>query len=307
MTPPVSTGRPPLSTQAQSSWAGDGFSTPASFIEESFTSCANDPEGSAAPVATSDLCYNGPILTLSLGGQSSQLVWDATKQVWRAQHDDGSVISQVVFATGSGTGDKTITGTESEYYWKVTDRSGTTYLFGRNRLPGWVSGNAVTNSVQTVPRVLGPLRRPLLQGHLLRRLVRHRLPVEPGLRRQPARRRHGVLLRTRHQLLQAVQRRHPHPDTSATPTWTTSTTVFKISDGNAYGTAPNRCSLHHRRPVHVNGNIHLKFQPARTPPTPRTGPTSRSPRSVFLLRLHHPTHPALVLHTSYGSPPSQPS
>lgn len=34
------------STQAQASWAGDGWSTEESFIEQSFTSCADDPEAS---------------------------------------------------------------------------------------------------------------------------------------------------------------------------------------------------------------------------------------------------------------------
>ena len=35
-------------------------------------------------------------------------------------------------------------------YWKITDLDGTQYFFGRNRRPGWTSGEE-TNSVWTAP------------------------------------------------------------------------------------------------------------------------------------------------------------
>jgi RHS repeat-associated protein len=133
-----------VSTQAQSSWVGDGWSTPDSFIEQSFVSCSDEPEGSAAPVNTGDQCYNGPILTLSLNGQSTPLVWDAGKSVWKAQSDSGAVITHV---PNSNNG----TGAYNSDYWQVTERDGTTYLFGRNQIPGWSSGKATTNSVNTMP------------------------------------------------------------------------------------------------------------------------------------------------------------
>jgi RHS repeat-associated protein len=132
------------STQAQSSWVGDGWSTPASFVEQSFTSCADSPEGSASPVSTQDECYDGPVLSLSLGGSSSSLVWDATRQVWKPEQDSGEVVAHV---TGSGNG----TGTYNTDYWTVTERDGTVYQFGRNQLPGWASGKATTNSVDSMP------------------------------------------------------------------------------------------------------------------------------------------------------------
>ncbi|MEU7306413.1 hypothetical protein ABZ623_40920, partial [Streptomyces sp. NPDC007206] len=131
-------------TQAQSSWVGDGWNTPQSFIEQSFTSCSDSPEGTASPVSTSDECYDGPILTLSLDGSTTSLVWDSSKNVWKPQNDNGAVVKHV---TNSGNG----TGTYNTDYWTVTERDGKVYSFGRNHLPGWASGKPVTNSVDSIP------------------------------------------------------------------------------------------------------------------------------------------------------------
>ncbi|MEU6402196.1 polymorphic toxin-type HINT domain-containing protein [Streptomyces sp. NPDC046985] len=131
-------------TEAQSSWVGDGWSTPQSFVEQSFVSCSDSPEGSASPVSTSDECYDGPVLTLALNGSTTALVWDSSKSVWKPQQDDGTVVKHV---TGSNNG----TGTYNTDYWKVTYRNGTVYSFGRNELPGWTSGKPTTNSVDSEP------------------------------------------------------------------------------------------------------------------------------------------------------------
>ncbi|MEU8975944.1 RHS repeat-associated core domain-containing protein [Streptomyces monashensis] len=131
-------------TQAQSSWVGDGWDTPQSFIEQSFTSCKDDPEGTASPVSTSDECYDGPILTLSLDGSTTSLVWDSSKSAWKPQDDNGAVVKHV---TNSGNG----SGTYNTDYWTVTERNGEVYSFGRNELPGWASGKATTNSVDSMP------------------------------------------------------------------------------------------------------------------------------------------------------------
>lgn len=132
------------STQAQASWVGDGWSTPRSYIEQTFASCKDNPGGKASPVSTPDRCYDGPILTMSLNGSSTSLVWDETKRVWKAGRDDGSVVTRVADSdNGSGT--------EQADYWRVTTRDGTVYEFGRNRLPGWTSGDPATNSVDHVP------------------------------------------------------------------------------------------------------------------------------------------------------------
>ncbi|MEU8299695.1 RHS repeat-associated core domain-containing protein [Micromonospora sp. NPDC048909] len=132
------------STNAQSSWVGDGWSTPRSYVEQTFASCMDDPGGKPSPVKTFDRCYDGPILTLSLNGSSTALVWDSTKRVWKPESDNGEVITHV---ENSGNG----TGTYNTDYWRVTLRDGTTYDFGRNRLPGWTSEKPATNSVDHTP------------------------------------------------------------------------------------------------------------------------------------------------------------
>ena len=131
-------------TQAQAGWAGDGWSTPQSYVEQSFKPCSDSPEGSAAPKSTPDECYDGPVLTLSLQGSTSSLVWDAGKHTYTPADDNGEVVKRV---TGSGNG----SGTHDTDYWQVTDKTGTVFQFGRNRLPGWTSGNAATNSVDSEP------------------------------------------------------------------------------------------------------------------------------------------------------------
>ncbi|MEV4283405.1 polymorphic toxin-type HINT domain-containing protein [Actinoplanes xinjiangensis] len=129
------------STQAQSSWVGDGWGTPRSFIEQTFVSCADDPQGKAAPEKTSDLCYSGPLLTLSLNGSSSALVYDDTANVWKPKADNGEVITH---------SSKKLPGADPGH-WTVVTRDGTTYHFGLNKLPGYTAGKDTTNSVDTVP------------------------------------------------------------------------------------------------------------------------------------------------------------
>jgi len=141
-------------TQAQANWAGDGWSTGDSFVEQSFIPCADDPEGNAnLPSAdqTEDLCYDGNVLTLSLDGSTTQLVYDSTLKAWRLQDDDGATVSQVT--TGSGTGLSAEPGVTSSNttYWVITERDGTSYYFGMNKLPGWASGDKIAASVDYEP------------------------------------------------------------------------------------------------------------------------------------------------------------
>ncbi|MEY9840193.1 RHS repeat-associated protein [Streptacidiphilus sp. EB103A] len=127
-------------TQAQASWVGDGWSTQDSFVAQEFTSCADSPEGSAGSVTTIDECYDGPILTLSLNGSSTSIVYDSSTSTYKLADDSGATVKKV---TGSANG----SGTYDTSYWVITERDGTSYYFGRNELPGWASGNATTNSV----------------------------------------------------------------------------------------------------------------------------------------------------------------
>ena len=135
-------------SQSQADWAGDGWSTPENFVEQSFVPCSDSPEGSASPQATGDMCYDGPILTLSLNGSTSSLVCASNctsgSAVWKPVSDNGEVVTHHV-STSNGTG------TYNTDYWTVTDRDGTTFSFGLNQLPGWSSGKATTNSVQSEP------------------------------------------------------------------------------------------------------------------------------------------------------------
>ncbi|WP_158812277.1 RHS repeat domain-containing protein [Streptomyces fulvoviolaceus] len=129
-------------TQAQASWVGDGWSTQDSFVAQEFTPCDDSPEGSAGSVTTSDECYDGPILTLSLNGSSTAIVYDKDTSAYKLADDNGATVSKV---TGSSNG----SGTYDTSYWVITERDGTKYYFGRNELPGWASGDDTTNSVDS--------------------------------------------------------------------------------------------------------------------------------------------------------------
>ena len=133
-------------TQAQSSWVGDGWTTPDSFVEQTFTPCADSPEGVTLSGAQStyDECYGGPVLTLSLNGTSTALVCNADESSCTEQADHGATVSHVASShNGSGT--------YNTDYWVVTERDGTAYYFGRNQLPGYATGDQVTNSVDSMP------------------------------------------------------------------------------------------------------------------------------------------------------------
>jgi RHS repeat-associated protein len=142
------------STQAQASWIGDGWSLTggASYIEQSFKACEDDPEGDTTlPAAdqTPDECYDGPDLTMSEGGASGPLVCAVpfsytANSTCAASADNGAVITHHV-NSGNGSGAKFTD------YWTVTTRDGTTYYYGLNELPGWASGDQATNSVDTMP------------------------------------------------------------------------------------------------------------------------------------------------------------
>lgn len=136
-------------TQQQASWVGDGWSSPESYIEQSFVPCADNPEGSAAPKSTQDSCYNGPVITWSQAGASNPLVCPVpfsytANSTCEASDDSGEVITHHV-SSGNGSG------TKFTDYWTVTGRDGTTYYFGLNHLPGWASGDAATNSADSEP------------------------------------------------------------------------------------------------------------------------------------------------------------
>jgi RHS repeat-associated protein len=140
-------------TQAQAVWAGDGWSTGDSYIEQSFTSCADSPEGKALPSAhqTEDMCYDGNVLTLSLDGSTTALVRDDSTGTWRLRNDDGATVTEVTSRSGTGLSAEPGVTSSNADYWKITERDGTSYHFGMNELPGYASGDAVTDSVDYEP------------------------------------------------------------------------------------------------------------------------------------------------------------
>ena len=147
-------------SQPQASWVGEGWNTPDSFIEQSFQSCSESPEGTAAPTKTYDQCYDGPIYTLSLNGSSTALVWDSTKNVFKPASSNGAVIKHLCTLPSGATsftdptcvaGANNATGTKFNDWWQIIYQDGTTYSFGMNHLPGWATGKTATSSVATEP------------------------------------------------------------------------------------------------------------------------------------------------------------
>ncbi|MEU6493465.1 RHS repeat-associated core domain-containing protein [Streptomyces sp. NPDC046984] len=130
------------STNAQSSWIGDGWDYSPGFVERSYTSCADDTANGTPK--TSDECWSDAVdtLTLSLNGSSNTLVHDDATNTWHPQSDNGEKIEIKT---------DTVNGDNDHEYFVVTTADGAKYYFGLNRLPGWSTDNPVTNSVFTTP------------------------------------------------------------------------------------------------------------------------------------------------------------
>ncbi|AGZ39030.1 YD repeat-containing protein [Actinoplanes friuliensis DSM 7358] len=144
----------------QASWIGDGWDYSAGSITRTYANCTQDSKkagSSNAKHRTGDMCWGSKNATLSLGGSTTELVWDESKDKWFTANGDGSVIEQK-FDTSKSNGDK-----DGEY-WVVTTRDGTKYNFGLNKLPGWSADAAVTNSVLTVPVYGNHAGEPCYQG-----------------------------------------------------------------------------------------------------------------------------------------------
>ncbi|MET9964979.1 RHS repeat-associated core domain-containing protein [Streptomyces sp. NPDC006356] len=142
-------------TNNQASWIGDGWEYNPGSITRTYRACRDDTtNGNNADRKTVDLCWGSYNATLTLGGTTTELVLptedaggnkvDPVGDKWVTANGDGSKV-ELLKNTDLGNGDK-----DGEY-WKVTTRDGTQYFFGRHQLPGWQSGNAVTDSVLTVP------------------------------------------------------------------------------------------------------------------------------------------------------------
>jgi RHS repeat-associated protein len=117
----------------QPSWLGEGFNWQPGSIERGYRGCTDDGQAGSG-----DLCWAGDNATLTLNGQSTELVLDPTTG-WRPRDEDGARVERL---TGATNGD------DDGEYWKVTATDGTQYFFGLNRLPGWRAGtDPETNAV----------------------------------------------------------------------------------------------------------------------------------------------------------------
>ncbi|WP_203616433.1 polymorphic toxin-type HINT domain-containing protein [Streptomyces sp. SID13726] len=133
-------------TNNQSSWAGDGFSLWPGSIERSYKSCADDGVKNADGTKPGDVCWAYDNATLSFNGHSGELIATGTN-TFRIKGDDGTKVERVYGTTG----DVRSNGAHNDEYWRVTTTDGSQYYFGYNRLPGWTSGSAETNSAWNVP------------------------------------------------------------------------------------------------------------------------------------------------------------
>ncbi|MGK5731848.1 polymorphic toxin-type HINT domain-containing protein [Streptomyces sp. URMC 124] len=131
------------STNNQSSWIGEGWDYHPGFVERRYKPCSKDMgSGANNKAKTGDLCWFDDSLTLSLDGASNELVKDEKSGEWKLADDDGA---RIELKKGASNGDN-----DGEH-WVLTTRDGTQYWFGVNRLPGWASGKAETDSTLTVP------------------------------------------------------------------------------------------------------------------------------------------------------------
>ncbi|MFG2870242.1 sugar-binding protein, partial [Streptomyces sp. NPDC048338] len=144
------------STNNQASWIGDGWDYNAGSITRTYVNCRQDSKKAGSNNAThktADLCYGSENATLSLGGTTTELVWDESKGKWFTGNGDGSKIERVKdTSTDPRSGMKDADGE----YWVVTTKDGTKYHFGLNKLPGWsdngtAADDPYTDSVLATP------------------------------------------------------------------------------------------------------------------------------------------------------------
>ncbi|GAA4201795.1 RHS repeat-associated core domain-containing protein [Actinocatenispora rupis] len=131
-------------TNNQASWVGDGWELWSGYIQRSYKACQDDQNDGANNVGktTGDQCWGPDNAALSLEGHSSQIVKDADSGDWKLKNDDGTRIEKL---TGADNG------AHNGEYWRVTTPDGTQYFFGRNKLPGWETGDATSDSTWTLP------------------------------------------------------------------------------------------------------------------------------------------------------------
>ncbi|MFE9782226.1 hypothetical protein ACFYPA_29240 [Streptomyces sp. NPDC005775] len=114
------------------------------YIERQYVSCADDTTNSNTTAKVGDLCWKKDNAVINLGGQSNVLVKDTASGTWHMESDNGTKVEKLTDTARNNKDD-------NGEYWVVTTPDGTKYHFGYNRLPGWTTGKAETNSTWTVP------------------------------------------------------------------------------------------------------------------------------------------------------------
>ncbi|GAA1649777.1 polymorphic toxin type 28 domain-containing protein [Actinoplanes couchii] len=135
-------------TNNQPSWIGEGFDYTPGYIERRYVPCYQDSEEKTKPNSTKssgDLCWRSDNAVVSLGGSSSELIYQAGKG-WHYREENGSKVEKLTGAANGDTGTAGIDGVGE--HWRITTTDGTQYYFGLDDLPGQT---APTNSTLTVP------------------------------------------------------------------------------------------------------------------------------------------------------------
>ncbi|MET9677682.1 polymorphic toxin-type HINT domain-containing protein [Streptomyces sp. NPDC006482] len=139
-------------SNTQPSWIGDGWDWAPGYIERRYKSCEDDKTDGTNTVKVGDQCWFNNNAVLSLGGKTTELVFDGTD--WRAANDAAEKVEKLTGADNQDGGTFGVDGTGE--HWKITTADGTQYFFGRNKLPGWqdngtAADDPVTNSAWQAP------------------------------------------------------------------------------------------------------------------------------------------------------------
>lgn len=126
------------STNNQASWIGEGFSLDPGFVERSYESC---DQVDGTPTDVGDLCWRDDNVTITLNGQSSELIQVGSSSQWRMKSDDGT---RVELLKQDG-----INRDNNGEYWRVTTPDGIRYYYGRHER--FDNDGRRTDSVSTVP------------------------------------------------------------------------------------------------------------------------------------------------------------
>ncbi|WP_285681368.1 hypothetical protein, partial [Kitasatospora phosalacinea] len=87
--------------------------TSESYIERSYKNCGDDTS-SGAPAGSGDRCWAGEVVTLSLNGSSSQLVYE--NGAFRPVNDSGTEKVERLYLSGGASN-----GTYNGEYYRVTE------------------------------------------------------------------------------------------------------------------------------------------------------------------------------------------